>query len=230
MSIVGLCQCVTHQDYIQYCNECLCKSKAVAAGGAYLQTFDPPWLFAVAVSPFRPTLEIYNMDQHGHQTAQSWKENPFPIIMMAVTVQFARNSFETTSLPGGIKLWDWGFTDSLCKWYFDYLWQFQLILYTYIYMSDDQMCPKQGSNNFALWMSGFAVVFFQNPSADGFGLLAKAVELLAVLELEHLEADSISYTTATWNHQMTGMLSRISKWLVLGRNSTIMYYPYRRQI
>lgn len=134
MSIVGLCQCVTHQDYIQYCNECLCKSKAVAAGGAYLQTFDPPWLFAVAVSPFRPTLEIYNMDQHGHQTAQSWKENPFPIIMMAVTVQFARDSFETTSLPGGIKLWDLGFTDSLCKWYFDYLWQFQLILYIHIYI------------------------------------------------------------------------------------------------
>lgn len=84
------------------------------------------------------------------------------------------------------------------------------------------MCPKQGLNNFALWTSGFAVAFFQNPSADGFGPPAKAVELLAVLELEHLEADSISYTTATWNHQMTGTLSRISKWFVYTWNKLLL--------
>lgn len=76
-------------------------------------------------------------------------------------------------------------------------------------------------------MSGFAVVFFQNPSADGFGPPAKAVELLAVLELEHLEADSISYTTATWNDQMTGMLSRIrNKFLQLCTTRIVHKHRY----
>lgn len=180
---------VIYQDYIQYCNECLCKSKAVAAGGAYLQTFDPPWLFAVAILPFRPTLEISTWTPNcsklkGKSFSKSWRQS-------LVTVQFARNSFETTSLEEGIKLW--GFTDSLCKWY---LWLIRCVR-TKVRTTLPCECRV------------LPLFFFQKPSADGFGPPAKAVELLAVLELEHLEADSISYTTATWNHQMTGVLSRI---------------------
>ena len=113
------CVNVIYQDYIQYCNECLCKSKAVAAGGAYLQKLIHHGCSRSRSCPSDQPLKYTTWTNMDTKLLKVERKILFQLSwwQILVTVQFARNSFETTSLPGGVKLWDWGFTDSLCKWY-----------------------------------------------------------------------------------------------------------------